>query len=120
MGMLAAATIAFPALAAVSAAASGAAPQAASFDSPYAARNGAEFVTACDSDRASCDGKVADTLMSWLQYPTGTHICLSGPSYARAVPGWLKAHLETAGMNAEEAIVLALSVLYKCGPPNNY
>ena len=109
MGMLSAMAMAFPARA-----------QDSMSASPYAARTGAEFVSACNSDSAGCDGKVATVLMSRMQYSPATHICLSGPSYARAVAPWLKAHPETATMNAEDAITLALSSLYKCGPPNNY
>jgi len=114
MGMLSAVAMAFPARAATPAAPS------ARLESPYAAQTGAEFVTACNSDPASCDGKIANVLMSQMQYETARHLCLSGPAYARAVAPWLKAHPETATMNAEAAIVLALSALYKCGPPNNY
>ena len=107
LGMLSAVAMAFPARAQIS-----------RTPSPYTARTGAEFVAACNSDQLGCDGKVADVLLSGFS-PT-THICLPGPSYAGAVAPWLKAHPETAPLKTDEAISLALSTLYRCGPPRNY
>jgi hypothetical protein len=49
-----------------------------------------------------------------------SHICLPGISYAGAVAPWLRAHPETTNMPAEDGIYLALTNIYKCGPPNNY
>ena len=107
LGMLSALAMAFPARAQIS-----------QTSSPYAAQTGAEFVAACNSDQVGCDGKVANVLLSGFS-PT-THICLPGPSYARAVAPWLKAHAETAALKTDEAISLALSTLFRCGPPHNY
>ena len=106
-GMLSVVAMAFPARAQTS-------------PSPYAARTGAEFVFACKSDPAGCNGKIANVLMSRVEDSGATHVCLPGPSYADAVAPWMNAHPETQNMPAEAAIILALSSLYKCGPPNNY
>ena len=95
-------------------------PFSQSLTSPYAARTAGEFAAACEKDQASCTGRIGNVLMSRVLAPPAAHICLPGISYAGAVAPWLKAHPETASMNAEDGITLALTTIYKCGPPNNY
>jgi hypothetical protein len=122
MGILSALMMAFPARSATSIgpSPSAAATRLGNLASPYAARTAADFVLACASDQMGCDGKVAAVLMSRMQFSPTAHICLSGPSYAAAIAPWLKAHPQMAAMDADNAIFLAISALYKCGPPNNY
>ena len=92
----------------------------ASDSSPYAAATASQFAAACEHDQASCAGRVGGVLMSRILSAPSTHICLPGISYARAVGPWLKQHPEAASMNADDGIYLALTTIYKCGPPNNY
>jgi len=99
---------------------SGSIPPSQSFTSPYAAVMAGEFAAACEKDQASCTGRIGNVLMSRVLSSPATHICLPGITYAGAVAPWLRAHPETATMKAEDGIYLALTTIYKCGPPNNY
>lgn len=89
-------------------------------DSPYAAATAGQFAAACEKDQASCVGRIGNVLMSRILGSGSSHICLPGISYANAVAPWLNAHPEDANMSADDGISLALTTIYKCGPPNNY
>ena len=88
--------------------------------SPYAATNAGQFVTLCKADQGGCADIVGNALMDKIQYSPTSHICLPGVNYADGVAPWLAAHPETANMPVEDGIYLALTSIYKCGPPNNY
>ena len=89
-------------------------------NSPYTATTGGQFVAGCKKDESSCVAMIGNVLMDKIQFSPTSHICLPEITYGNAVAPWLAAHPETAGMNVEDAIFLAISTLYKCGPPNNY
>lgn len=92
----------------------------ASPKSPYTAPTAGEFASDCELDQASCTEVIGNVLMSRILVSATPHICLPGISYANAVAPWLKAHPELSNMKAEDAIYVALTKIYKCGPPNNY
>jgi hypothetical protein len=89
-------------------------------NSPYTAITIKQFVSGCDLDQASCVALVGNVLMDRIQFSPTSHICLPDITYGNAVVPWLKAHPETANMGVEDGVFLALTVIYKCGPPNNY
>jgi hypothetical protein len=88
--------------------------------SPYAATTAGQFVTLCKADQGGCADIVGNVLMDKIQYSPTSHICLPGVNYADGVVPWLAAHPETANMPTADGIYLALTTIYKCGPPNNY
>lgn len=89
-------------------------------NSPYTADNAKQFAEACKIDESSCAAMVGQVLMDRIQFSPTSHICLPGTSYASAVGPWLAAHPEAASMRTSDGIYLALTTIYKCGPPNNY
>lgn len=89
-------------------------------NSPYNAGTAKEFAEACKRDQSSCSSMVGQVLMDRIQFSPTSHICLPGVTYASAVGPWLDAHPEAANMTARDGIYLALTTIYKCGPPNNY
>ena len=88
--------------------------------SPYTATTAKEFADACKQDQSSCSAMVGQVLMDRIQFSPTSHICLPGVSYANGVGPWLAAHPEAANMSSRDGIYLALTTIYKCGPPNNY
>ena len=89
-------------------------------NSPYTANSAREFAAACKSDQSSCSAVVGQVLMDRIQFSPTSHICLPGVSYADTISTWLAAHPDAANMPARDGIYLALTTLYRCGPPNNY
>jgi hypothetical protein len=89
-------------------------------NSPYNAATAKEFAQACKQDQSSCSSMVGQVLMDRIQFSPTSHICLPGVAYAGAVGPWLDAHPQAANMTARDGIYLALTTIYKCGPPNNY
>jgi hypothetical protein len=92
----------------------------ASSNSPYNASTAKDFAQACKQDQSSCSSMVGQVLMDRIQFSPTSHICLPGVSYASAVGPWLDAHPEAATMSARDGIYLAITTIYRCGPPNNY
>jgi len=88
--------------------------------SPYTATTAKEFAAACKQDESSCSAMVGQVLMDRIQFSPTSHICLPGVSYANGVGPWLASHPEAANMSSRDGIYLALTTIYKCGPPNNY
>jgi hypothetical protein len=88
--------------------------------SPYTAVTAKAFADACRSDESSCAAMVGEVLMDRMQFSPTSHICLPGISYANAVGPWLESHPEAASLSARDGIYLAITTVYKCGPPNNY
>jgi hypothetical protein len=88
--------------------------------SPYAATTAGQFVALCKGDQGGCADIVGNVLMDKIQYSPTSGICLPGVNYADGVAPWLQAHPETATMSVEDGVYLALTTIYKCGPPNNY
>jgi len=95
-------------------------PSSQNLTSPFAAATAGDFAASCEKDQASCTARIGAVVMSRVLAPPAAHICLPGISYAGAVAPWLRDHPETATMKAEDGIYLALTTIYKCGPPNNY
>ena len=89
-------------------------------NTPYTASTARDFADACKQDESSCSAVVGQVLMDRIQFSPTSHICLPGVSYANAVGPWLAGHPQAASMNARDGIYLALTTIYKCGPPNNY
>ena len=89
-------------------------------DSPYTATTAKGFAQACKQDQSSCSSMVGQVLMDRIQFSPTSHICLPGIGYANAVGSWLETYPGAATMNPRDGIYLALTTIYKCGPPNNY
>ncbi|HXL71597.1 MAG TPA: hypothetical protein VN935_10190 [Rhizomicrobium sp.] len=88
--------------------------------SPYTATTAKEFADSCKQDESSCSAMVGQVLMDRIQFSPTSHICLPGVTYADGVGPWLASHPEAANMSSRDGIYLALTTIYKCGPPNNY
>lgn len=88
--------------------------------SPYTAATAKEFGDACKQDQSSCSAMVGQVLMDRIQFSPTSHLCLPGVTYANAVGPWLASHPQAANMSSRDGIYLALTTIYKCGPPNNY
>jgi hypothetical protein len=89
-------------------------------NSPYTATTAKDFADACKQDQSSCSAMVGQVLMDRIQFSPTSHICLPGVTYANAVGPWLASHPQAASMSSRDGIYLALTTIYKCGPPNNY
>ena len=89
-------------------------------NSPYTANTAKEFADTCKLDPSSCSAMVGQVLMDRIQFSPTSHICLPGVSYANAIGPWLDTHPDAQRMPARDGIYLALTTIYKCGPPNNY
>jgi hypothetical protein len=89
-------------------------------NSPYTATTAKDFADACKQDQSSCSAMVGQVLMDRIQFSPTSHICLPGVAYANGVGPWLASHPEAANMSSRDGIYLALTTIYKCGPPNNY
>jgi len=88
--------------------------------SPYAATTAGQFARDCQHDDAGCASVVGNVLMARIEFSPTSHLCLPDVNYAEAVPPWLRAHPEVAGLGVEDGVFLALKEIYRCGPPNNY
>jgi hypothetical protein len=88
--------------------------------SPYTAATAGQFARDCQQDEADCASIIGNVLMARIQFSPTSHLCLPDVNYADAVPPWLRAHPSVGGMSVENGVFLALSRIYKCGPPNNY
>jgi len=88
--------------------------------SPYMASTIKQFITDCDIDQASCAAMIGNVLMDRIQFSPTSHICIPSIKYGDAVVPWLKVHPEMASMGVQDGVFEALTVIYKCGPPNNY
>jgi hypothetical protein len=91
-----------------------------SSNSPYAATTAKEFADACKLDQSSCSAMVGQVLMDRIQFSPTSHICLPDVTYADGIGPWLATHPAAANMSVGDGIYLALTTVYKCGPPNNY
>ena len=89
-------------------------------NSPYTARTAKDFAEACKTDQSSCSAMVGQVMMDRIQFSPTLHICLPGVNYAGRVGPWLADHPEAANMSPGDGIYLAVTTIYKCGPPNNY
>jgi hypothetical protein len=89
-------------------------------NSPYTANTSKEFADACKTDQSSCSAMVGQVLMDRIQFSPTSHICLPDVNYAGAIGPWLANHPEAANMTPRDGIYLAITTIYKCGPPNNY
>lgn len=88
--------------------------------SPYAATTAGQFAASCRIDQGGCANIIGNVLMDRIPSSPVSHICLPGVNYANGVAPWLLAHPETANMSTADGITLALTSIYKCGPPHNY
>ena len=85
---------------------------------PLSAKTAGEFAADCLANEASCADMVGKSLMDNMNLASTTSICLPGTDYAHGVIYWLNAHPETAAMNTEDGIFLALKTIYACHGAN--
>ena len=86
---------------------------AQSAPSPLEAATVRDFVLYCQSDRSSCSDAVG---LAFLQDSYQHSICFpnSKADYTLPAIAWLEGHPETAPMNRNSGILLALKTVYHC------